>query len=202
MAKKNTAWWKNNGGLDWFYRYLNISKNIGIGNHHYSIQKYILLQILVELIYNQNIKTVLEIGCGFGRILFELQAYSSELKLYGIDINVDAFYQGVVSYLRKKNRIEIINLNTNHLKIFPDKSFDMVYTCEHLMHISDKELVDIEKNMLRIAKKSVVTLEKNNAFYYLDRIGGIWSRDYFVGEQKRTKYFPNIGMEATIIIKG
>lgn len=81
---------------------------------------------------------ILEVGCGDGSILINLQQKGHTGKLAGLEIN-DSMFQESVEVQKKENfepSIEFIVGSADHLP-FPEKSFDIILAFFMLYHMPD-----------------------------------------------------------------
>lgn len=111
-----------------------------------------------NLVKNNNISSVLELGCNSGGNLLYISKISPETKICGIDICQNAIEYGKTI---ENNLAEFIVGSLYDLSQFKDKSFDLVFTRGVLLHISHEKVGYIIENMLRIANKFVFNMEFN-----------------------------------------
>lgn len=118
-------------------------------------------KFLLEKIGNYSpFESVLEIGCSSGPNLYLLAKKYPKIKIYGIDISAKAIEEGK-KYFEKEN-IKNVYLNAGGieaLKIFTDKSIDVVFTDAALIYFDKDKIENAIKEILRVAKKSIVFLE-------------------------------------------
>jgi SAM-dependent methyltransferase len=91
---------------------------------------------------------VLELGCGYGRVLKELIS-ESEL-LFGIDNSVKSLQYGKGRYL-KSNKVILICMDARRLG-FHDKIFDLVYCIQNGISALGIEPAVLIKEALRVTK--------------------------------------------------
>lgn len=91
---------------------------------------------LMNYISSLNITTshqkALDFGCGVGRLSQALTQYFDEVC--GVDI-APSMIDLANKYNRHENRCKYYLNNSNYLSIFPDKSFDFIYSNITLQHI-------------------------------------------------------------------
>ncbi|PIS42870.1 MAG: hypothetical protein COT24_01160 [Candidatus Kerfeldbacteria bacterium CG08_land_8_20_14_0_20_40_16] len=137
--------------------------------------------------YGEN-KNVLEIGCGTGIILNEVNKFT--LSARGIDLS-----PGMLEKAKEKN----LNVQmANATKIpFPDNSFDLVYSFKVLAHIPEVNKV-IEEAARVVKNDGVLILEFYNPYslkkltnwvYNLVKRRGVYIR--YDGLGKIKSYLPN-----------
>jgi len=103
------------------YQTLNLSKNLG------------MIEFLNSVIDNSTEKpTVLEIGCGYGNLFFEI---GKRCNYYGIDYVID-------KSLKKYKNFTEINKSGIPCSLFNVNSFDIVYSVNVLQHCSQKDRFD------------------------------------------------------------
>lgn len=120
-------------------------------------------------------KTVLEVGCGFGRCLVQvLDKIPCIEKIYGIDLSSTMIegYKTWKEYLLKDHIFSEDFFKKIHIqqapaqKIpFPDKSMDMVYTHVCLTHIPPEDIPGIVKEISRVARKGIIHVERHAYMY-------------------------------------
>ncbi|MFN8008573.1 MAG: methyltransferase domain-containing protein [Terriglobia bacterium] len=94
---------------------------------------------------------VLDFGCGVGRLTRALAGHFEQA--YGLDIS-----ENMLAKARELNQpypnCRFILNTENHLGIFPDNSFDMVYTNKVLQHIASRRVIrDYLGEFLRVLKR-------------------------------------------------
>ena len=111
---------------------------------------------LISYIESFKPKTVLEIGCGYGR---NLVLFNLKISLTGIDFSPSMLKHAKELCKGKKN-IELIQMNiVNGLDKFKNNSFDVVFTDTVLAHIPDKDIAKVIGEIKRIAKYRVIIKE-------------------------------------------
>lgn len=101
-----------------------------------------LWRVLVESYFQRHVPgsaSVLDLGCGFGEFLNPLRC----AKRTGVDVNPEA-----TKYLQ--SGVEFHAGDVRSLPMFPDGSFDVVFTSNLMEHLPSKD--DVEK-MLREARR-------------------------------------------------
>lgn len=96
-------------------------------------------------------ESVLDFGCGVGRLTRALASYFE--KAYGVDISENMLARAQELNQSIRNCEFILNTE-NHLEIFADNTFDMVYTNKVLQHISSRKIIrDYLAEFLRVLKR-------------------------------------------------
>jgi ubiquinone/menaquinone biosynthesis C-methylase UbiE len=98
------------------------------------------------------VESVLELGCGYGRML-QLAQESGINELSGLDISTHQLRNA--QELVPSAELQVHDIQTP--LPFGDDSFDLVYTSEVLMHIPDA--APTIREMLRVARKYVAHVE-------------------------------------------
>ena len=96
-------------------------------------------------------KIVLDIGCGSGGITTSLVTAYKAKKVVGIDYEEDvcAAARSRVTRSGLKNRIDILKVNPGKFP-FKDVKFDIVFSKDSIVHITDKEF--LFKEIFRVLK--------------------------------------------------
>lgn len=97
-----------------------------------------------------NCDSLLEVGCGDGRILNQIK--DNYKTIYGIDISKEAI---------KNVEVPTKLADASELP-FPDNSFDIVLCCEVLEHIPYETYQKSLKELERVAKKYIIISVPNN----------------------------------------
>lgn len=100
--------------------------------------------------------SVLDIGCGNGRFLRQIQKERKPTKLFGIDISPEAIRR------MKDSGIDGLVATAEDLDDF-DQEFDVVTACHLLEHVEND--VGLIKNIARIAKKMAIFAVPNDCSY-------------------------------------
>lgn len=132
---------------------------------------YIVNPHIISLIENVKGKTILEVGCGFGRYL-EILAKHNPSKLVGCDISVHQIK--LCKETIKNNNIEYYVLdfsNTNSPVILGHDKYDIIYTVFVILYIETLDkLKTFFKNCYKCLKKNgkviICTLDILSASFY------------------------------------
>lgn len=179
-SRPNYAYWQNEGRW-WHTEYPRRMATDPL----YPIQTI----VLSALFSNSSPAKIAEFGCGTGRHL----AYLKQIE--GIDVHgID----------QSPTMVEAIRLNSDPIRFaehvtivdpvgvlpFPDDAFDIVFTCEALIHVSPDDLGGRLKELIRIARLGVFHLEPRNGYQiHEDAHFGSWNHDL-------VKYYSSIGVTA------
>jgi ubiquinone/menaquinone biosynthesis C-methylase UbiE len=111
--------------------------------HVYSEGRKTALQYIVN-----SSKTILDVGCGIGLDYLPL----SNLEYYGVDVTP--------RFINEAHRLGVPCQIGSALNLpFKDTSFDTVYCRNLLLHLPPDQVFTALNEMLRVAKKQVVTVE-------------------------------------------
>ena len=100
--------------------------------------------------------SVLEVGCGFGRILRLVADEFAPGRVAGVDVSRHQLRKARA--LLKSRKPELCEADiTRGLPFWEDGTFDLVFTSEVLMHLPEPE--PIVREMARVSRRYVVHLE-------------------------------------------
>jgi len=135
---------------------------------------------LADIISLYRPESVLEVGCNCGPNLYQLAKRLPQAHLVGLDINAEAIRAGNELLRRESiNNASLAVGKVSDLRLAASRSFDIVFTDATLIYVGPREIEQTVKEMLRIANKAVVLLERFHAgnmrgvYRY-----GCWERDY------------------------
>ncbi len=118
------------------------------------IEQYLNAEIEHILQKIKPMDSVIELGCGYGRILEKLADKAH--KVVGIDISEDNI-EFARKYLKKRDNIEVYKMDAVNLD-FPDSTFDLVVIAQNGISAFKIEPVHLLKECLRITKKGGIIL--------------------------------------------
>ena len=151
MIEDVRSYWRNRGK-----GYINEFKKHGFFTRRYfKRQELALLQVLKGL----EFETVLEVGCGFGRITkLVLDNFPLVAKIKAIDISPQQI-ESCRSYLSDNTgKVELSAGLVQDLEA-GENSYDLVFAAEVLMHIPFDEIQVVLAKMVRTARKYVINLD-------------------------------------------
>ena len=140
---------------------------------------------LLSLLKSLDFDSLLELGCGFGRI-FKLikEEIKKEKELTGIDISYDQI-ENARRYLAGYPDIKL--LVGDILKMKLPNSYDVILTSEVLMHI--KNIDPIIEKIKKNAKKYIIHLE------YFDEYNDKIKKSKHVFNHDLTRYYQEYNLE-------
>lgn len=103
-------------------------------------------------------KTILEVGCGFGRNIRFLLDNNVRSQITGVDISPKMLAEAR-KYVSNKN----VDFGIADVLALPfqDRLFDLVLVHGLLMHIKPEDVKKAISEILRVAKKSLISVEQN-----------------------------------------
>jgi 2-polyprenyl-3-methyl-5-hydroxy-6-metoxy-1,4-benzoquinol methylase len=138
------------------------------------LQEETLIKYLTDNIFSSDdsIKSVLELGCGFGRISKLLLTNFPTIKEYlAVDLSPHQL-ENAKNYVGSANnkisffQSDIQTLNTNN------KKYDLVIASEVLLHIIPSEIEHVLKKIISLSNKHIVNVdwyEDNSLPFYKKR---------------------------------
>lgn len=113
---------------------------------------------LLQKIDIKSQKSILEVGCGFGRNMkYLIDQGINPKRITGVDISPEMIKKAR-KYLRKGSTLKTGNI----LELpFKDNSFDLVFTHGVLMHVEPKNIQRAISELVRVSKKKIILIEQN-----------------------------------------
>lgn len=144
--------------------------------------------VLADLIAGFTpLSRVLEIGSNCGPNLYGLARRFPDAEFFGVDINSRAIEQGREMFAAEGiGNVHLDRKRADELEHFADGFFDVVFTDAVLIYIGRDKIAGVLREMLRVARKGLVLLERQDfdpeaaggrrslGFKYHD----LWVRDY------------------------
>jgi cyclopropane fatty-acyl-phospholipid synthase-like methyltransferase len=142
-------------------------------NKKYQLQEQTLIRYLETNIFHDisisSRVSVLEFGCGFGRITkLILSCFSDFIKEYvAVDISPHQI-ENAKDYLRSDGLIKekyssIVKFIVSDVQSFESKEkekyYDLVLSCEMLMHIPPSKIQDVMSKLVNMSKTNVVNID-------------------------------------------
>ena len=128
--------------------------------HNFFLKRYFKLQedILIDLLKKEiDFNSVLEVGCGFGRITkLVTENFPTVERISVIDIS-PAQIENVKRYVNS-GKVKFLCGKIQDLNIHSE-NYDLVLASEVLMHINFTEIDTVIKQLVRISKKHIINLD-------------------------------------------
>jgi 2-polyprenyl-3-methyl-5-hydroxy-6-metoxy-1,4-benzoquinol methylase len=121
------------------------------------ISYFSVISIIKKIIKKISPKTILDFGCGDGKLIYELKNQDTELT--GIDLSKKAISFAKIFSPKEKFIAEDIN------NYKPKEKFNMIISIETLEHIPPDQLKNIIKNLNRLVKENgylIITVPSKN----------------------------------------
>ena len=127
-------------------------------NKKYKLQEQMIVDYLKRI---SSFSTVIEVGCGFGRITKILLSNFPDIKEYiAVDLSPHQI-ENAKRYVKKikngKGNTQFIVSDIQSLQI--DKKYDLVIASEVLMHILPSEIEEVMQKLVDISNQHVVNID-------------------------------------------
>lgn len=153
-------------------------------------------EMLIDYLKNQEFTSVLELGCGFGRITKILLDNFPNIENYlCVDVSIDQI-ENAKTYIRESNnrdKVRFIESDIQGLNV--NEKFDLVLASEVLLHVLPAEINMVIQKMISMSKLHVINID-----WYEDRAPKVIAEHNFlhkyldiyksVGGTKEIKRFP------------
>ena len=133
-------------------------------NFRYDKNKRLQEEFLIAHLNNisGSFKTVLELGCGFGRITqLLLSNYNNISEYLAIDISPDQIEnaKSLLSSSKLPNQVKLNFLVSDIQSLRLDKEYDLVLLSEVLLHILPEDIDSIIKKLITLSKKHIINID-------------------------------------------
>jgi len=140
---------------------------------------------VIKILRKNRWKKILEVGCGSGRLTKKIAELPEIEKFVAMDMSPD-----LIESAKKNTRGQIIEFQCIDLQNYNSKEkFDLVFSCEVMMHIPHQEIKNIISNIVSLSKQKVILVE----FFDPEKIGSSLGGYCFVHDYK--KIFENVGVK-------
>ena len=124
-------------------------KELGFGLEYINYLSYVIE--LIKQISNGYSTNILDLGCGDGKLLYELSKLETKYNLLGIDLNQDAIkLAAIVTGLKNVFR----KIDINELGDEYSESFDIITAVEVFEHISETDIISVLNKIECLLKKN------------------------------------------------
>ena len=128
-----------------------------VSNDFYERQEEKLLNYLKTI----EFETVLEVGCGFGRITKKVLSNFPVKKYIAIDLS-DVQIENAKKNCKDYNNIQFKNSTIQNLKI--DDKFDLVLGVEVLLHVLPEEINKVIKKLASLSNDHIINIDFNSNY--------------------------------------
>ena len=135
-------------------------------NFHYDENKRLQEEFLIEYLNSitGSFKSVLELGCGFGRIIkLLLTNYNNITEYLAIDISPHQIENAkiLLSSVKLPNevKLEFMVSDIQSLNLDNKKKYDLVILSEVLLHILPSEIDSVIKKLVTLSKKHIINID-------------------------------------------
>lgn len=144
----NEKYWINKTGNDWKSE---VDKR-KLTMHIYELQEKAIYNYIEQSTNTQSNLKVLEFGCGYGRHLKNVNAIIETDNLYAVDISKN-MSEPAKEFCKNINIVKPLEVLP-----FDNKFFDIIYSCNVLIHIKPNDLISIILNFTKHLKDDGVIL--------------------------------------------
>ncbi|HYJ01251.1 MAG TPA: class I SAM-dependent methyltransferase [Nitrososphaeraceae archaeon] len=109
-----------------------------------------------------SFKSVLELGCGFGRITkLLLTNYDNITEYLAVDISPDQIENAktLISSAKISNKVKLDFLVSDIQSLKLDKQYDLVILSEVLLHILPTEIDSIVNKLISLTKRHIINID-------------------------------------------
>jgi len=132
-------------------------------NKYAELQENILLDYLKNIPISSSFSTILEVGCGFGRIAkLLLSNFPNILEYIAIDLsphqieNAKEFVKPVID-IKERNPLKFI---VSDIQSFQnEKKYDLIISSEVLLHVLPSEIEKIMNKIVDMANKHIINID-------------------------------------------
>ena len=133
-------------------------------NFRYDKNKRVQEEFLIAHLNNisGSFKTVLELGCGFGRITqLLLSNYSNITEYLAVDISPDQIEnaKSLLSSTKLPNHVKLNFIVSDIQSLDLDKQYELVILSEVLLHILPTEIDSIIKKLISLSQKHIINID-------------------------------------------
>ena len=133
-------------------------------NFRYDKNKRVQEEFLIAYLNNisGSFNTVLELGCGFGRITqLLLSNYSNITEYLAVDISPDQIEnaKSLLSSTKLTNHVKLDFLVSDIQSLDLDKQYELVILSEVLLHILPTEIDSIIKKLISLSQKHIINID-------------------------------------------
>jgi SAM-dependent methyltransferase len=168
-------------------------------NENYRLQEELLLRYLKNIL--PIFKSVLEVGCGFGRFTKLILLNHPHIKKYvAVDLSPQQIFNAE-KYVRtginnEINDIEISFIVSDIQSLILNEKYDLVLAAEVLLHILPSEIKKVMTQLVNLSKMHIINID-----YYQEQIIPLASHNFLHQYEKIYKEIPSIAEVRRLRIK-
>jgi SAM-dependent methyltransferase len=129
-------------------------------NKNFVLQEQFIISYLNSI--SGSFKSVLELGCGFGRITkLLLTNYNNITEYLAVDISPDQIEnaKSLLSSTKLSQEVKLDFLVSDIQSLKLDKKYDLVILSEVLLHVLPEEIDSILKKIITLSKKHIINID-------------------------------------------
>lgn len=143
--------------------------------------------------FSPKFKSVLEVGCGFGRITKLIMSNHPDIQKYiAIDISPDQI-RNAEQYVRSGNKntrindIDITFAVSDIMSLELDGKFDLVLAAEVLLHILPSEIKEVMSKLVTLSNRHVINVD-----YYQEKLTRLAPHNFLHQYEKIYHEIPSV----------
>ncbi|PWU78942.1 MAG: hypothetical protein DLM72_19860 [Candidatus Nitrosopolaris wilkensis] len=130
-------------------------------NKNFELQEKILIDYLKWNVSSSSFSTVLELGCGFGRITkLLLSNFPNIMEYLAIDLSPDQIENAKEWSKPAKGQVQNLTFLVSDIQSFQiQKKYDLVLASEVLMHILPSEIEEVMRKVVSMSNQHIVNID-------------------------------------------
>ena len=133
-------------------------------NKNFELQEKILIDYLKNNVSSSSFSSVLEVGCGFGRITKLLLSNFPHIREYlAIDLSPDQIENAkelIKPAIETKGQVPNLTFLVSDIQSLQiQKKYDLVIASEVLMHILPSEIAEVMSKLISMSNEHVVNID-------------------------------------------
>ena len=133
-------------------------------NKNFELQEKILIDYLKNNVSSSSFSSVLEVGCGFGRITKLLLSNFPHIREYlAIDLSPDQIENAkelIKPAIETKEQVPNLTFLVSDIQSLQiQKEYDLVMASEVLMHILPSEIAEVMSKLISMSSEHVVNID-------------------------------------------
>ncbi|MBS3923039.1 MAG: class I SAM-dependent methyltransferase [Nitrosarchaeum sp.] len=138
----------------WNIRGKSLYENNPYSNKEYKEQE----QLIISYLKNLNFSSVLEVGCGYGRITKLLKQNFQIQNYLATDLSSDLI-KTASAYNKEFQDIEFRQSTIQDLEL--DEKFDLVICTEVLQHVLPKDIDSVAQKLVNLSNKHIINVDSS-----------------------------------------